>query len=204
MSDNIPFNYNGSPIRRTEKDGKTWFVAADTLKALGISAKVSTYLNRLHGSEKGDCVFNTLGGPQSLKVITESGLYGLTFMSRKTEAIRFRLWVTGTVIPSIRKTGEYVAEELKKQNEALKHDIQLYQQRDGVFGNKVRPGTISKANGRYRVLPRSGTMCAPRTRHVRIDTNTYQPELFNPETFQRMMQYPATLPSEQINHPIGA
>ena len=42
-----------------------------------------------------------------MNVVSESGLYHLTFTSRKPQAKAFRRWVTGTVLPSIRKTGGY-------------------------------------------------------------------------------------------------
>jgi hypothetical protein len=40
-------------------------------------------------------------------VLNESGLYSLILTSRKTEAKRFKRWVTHEVLPSIRKTGSY-------------------------------------------------------------------------------------------------
>ena len=45
MSDLIPLNYKGASVRQVEKDGVTWFVATDVLKALDISTKTSTYLD---------------------------------------------------------------------------------------------------------------------------------------------------------------
>ena len=38
-------------------------------------------------------------------VINEAGLYRLVMRSTKTEAKAFQKWVTGTVLPSIRKNG---------------------------------------------------------------------------------------------------
>ena len=40
-------------------------------------------------------------------IISESGLHSLILTSRKPAAKRFRKWVTGEVIPSIRQTGGY-------------------------------------------------------------------------------------------------
>jgi prophage antirepressor-like protein len=40
-------------------------------------------------------------------VIDESGMYSLILGSRKIEAKKFKKWVTGTVLPEIRKTGSY-------------------------------------------------------------------------------------------------
>lgn len=43
----------------------------------------------------------------SLMVLTESGFYGLLFRSNKEQAVAFRLWVTDTVLPAIRRDGGY-------------------------------------------------------------------------------------------------
>ena len=42
--------------------------------------------------------------------ISESGLYSLIFSSKKEEAKAFKRWVTGEVLPAIRKTGAYHAQ----------------------------------------------------------------------------------------------
>lgn len=42
-----------------------------------------------------------------MAVVNESGLYALIFRSRKPEARLFRRWVTGEVLPAIRRTGTY-------------------------------------------------------------------------------------------------
>lgn len=52
-------------------------------------------------------------------LINESGLYKLLFSSKLPKAKEFTRWITSEVIPSIRKTGEYVNEELKKKLETL-------------------------------------------------------------------------------------
>ena len=44
-----------------------------------------------------------------MTIISKSGLYSLILTSRKPEAKAFKRWVTGTVLPSIRKHGGYVA-----------------------------------------------------------------------------------------------
>ena len=42
-----------------------------------------------------------------MKVINEAAVYKLAFRSNKPEADKFVNWVTGTVLPSIRRTGSY-------------------------------------------------------------------------------------------------
>jgi anti-repressor protein len=43
--------------------------------------------------------------------INESGLYSLILRSNKPQAKQFKKWVTGEVLPTIRKTGGYVADD---------------------------------------------------------------------------------------------
>lgn len=101
------FNENNKPIRVELVDGNPWFVAKDVCDALGIE-KYRDALGRLDDDEKGCPVtVDTLGGPQKMSAVNESGLYNLIFQSRKPEAKKFRKWVTGEVLPSIRKTGRY-------------------------------------------------------------------------------------------------
>ena len=51
--------------------------------------------------------------------INESGLYTLIIRSRKPEAKKFRKWVTNEVLPSIRKTGGYIAGEENMSEDEL-------------------------------------------------------------------------------------
>jgi prophage antirepressor-like protein len=53
-------------------------------------------------------VIDSLGREQRVNIINESGLYQLILLSRKSEAKKFKKWVTSEVIPSIRKHGAYV------------------------------------------------------------------------------------------------
>lgn len=114
-------------VRTVEKDGGIWFVATDIAKALDFAD--ATHMTRiLDDDEKGLHNVETLGGVQNLSVINESGLYHAIMQSRKPEAASFRKWVTSEVLPSIRKTGGYVAPvasgksdaEIRNEEKALK------------------------------------------------------------------------------------
>jgi hypothetical protein len=88
--------------------GDPWFVAADVCSTLGVG-NVSQALSRLDGDEK-TLISNEgapAGGPPSLNLINEPGLYTLVLGSRKPEAKRFKRWVTHEVLPAIRRTGRY-------------------------------------------------------------------------------------------------
>lgn len=46
-------------------------------------------------------------------LVNESGFYKLVLKSRKPEARKFQDWVTGVVLPAIRKDGGYIVGEEK-------------------------------------------------------------------------------------------
>lgn len=100
------FTYGGQQVRTIHIDGEPWFVAADVCAVLGI-ANSRDALARLDADEKGVGITDTLGGAQQVAVVNESGLYALTWTSRKEAAATFRRWVKRDVLPSIRKTGQF-------------------------------------------------------------------------------------------------
>ena len=102
----IPFIFDTRPVRALLRDGEPWFVAADLAAVLDYS-ETAAMTRHLDDDEKGLSTVQTLGGPQEMTIISESGLYAAILKSRKPEARQFRRWVTGEVLPSIRKTGSY-------------------------------------------------------------------------------------------------
>lgn len=108
MSTIIPFDFEEHAVRVLTRDGEPWFVLADVCGVLSISNSRDAS-SRLDDDEKGVVITDTLGGPQEMNIINESGLYTLILTSRKAEAKRFRKWVTAEVLPTIRKTGSFSA-----------------------------------------------------------------------------------------------
>ena len=114
MSNIIPFSFEKFQVRVVTRDGgEPWFVAVDACAVLTIG-NVSDATGRLDDDEK--MTIDTTeghsgqrGGAQSMTIINESGLYSLILTSRKPAAKRFKKWVTAEVLPSIRKTGAYLA-----------------------------------------------------------------------------------------------
>lgn len=91
---------------------ESWFVAADVCRALEL-ANSRDAVASLDEDEKGVAIIDTPGGKQEMTTISESGLYTLIMRSRKPEAKAFKRWVTRVVLPSIRKTGMYAAEDVE-------------------------------------------------------------------------------------------
>lgn len=105
-------------LKATIKNGEPWFLAGDVCRVLGIknSSKAvsdieSKFKNAgLKGLYSSYALIKTAGGQQKATIINEQILYELIFNSRKQKAVLFRAWVTGEVLPSIRKHGFYRAE----------------------------------------------------------------------------------------------
>lgn len=97
----------GTPIRVQVINNEAWFVAKDVCQVLGIANHIDA-VSRLDEDEKsGVGITDPIGRNQTVNIVNESGLYHLIFQSRKPEARKFRRWVTGEVLPQIRKTGSY-------------------------------------------------------------------------------------------------
>lgn len=56
-------------------------------------------------------IIDSLGREQQANFVNEDGLYDTILDSRKPEAKAFRKWVTGEILPSIRKHGVYATPE---------------------------------------------------------------------------------------------
>lgn len=136
MNDLVIFeNPEFGQVRTMNKDGEPWFVAVDVCKALEISNNRMA-INRLDDDEKGVSLTDTLGGKQDMTIINESGLYSLVLGSRKPEAKKFKRWITHEVIPSIRKTGGYIAGQENLSDSELMAKALLVAQRTIEERNK--------------------------------------------------------------------
>ena len=104
------FKYENNDVRTVEMNGEPWFVLKDVCAVLGMdTSQLKKVADRLEDDEKGRTQITTPGGMQESWVINESGLYNVILRSDKPEAKPFRKWVTSEVLPSIRKTGGYIA-----------------------------------------------------------------------------------------------
>ena len=106
MTSLITFDYHQSAVRGMTIDGEPWFVAADVAAILGYERQQEMTRN-LDDDEKGVQILHSPGGDQQHLIISESGLYNAIFRSRREEARAFRRWVTGTVLPALRRTGGF-------------------------------------------------------------------------------------------------
>lgn len=110
-------------IRAVIINGFPWFVGKDVCESFG-DTNYRRSLSNVDDVDKSIALIDTPGGKQSMIIINESGLYSLLFQMQPQKARgvsqndslinerieklhRFKRWVTGEVLPSIRKTGGY-------------------------------------------------------------------------------------------------
>lgn len=98
-------------VRTIVKDGEPWFVGKDVAEILGYKETAKAIRTHICAKDKGVSVLDTPGGQQKITLINESGLYSLILGSKLPKAKTFKRWVTSEVLPTIRKTGGYVAND---------------------------------------------------------------------------------------------
>lgn len=110
MNDSIIWeNPEFGVLRVIEQDGEPWMVGKDVALALGYAKPRNAIAAHVDAEDKKDApIQGYLGGTQEMTIINESGLYSLVLSSKLPGAKRFRRWVTGEVLPSIRKDGGYI------------------------------------------------------------------------------------------------
>ncbi|MGI6759802.1 MAG: BRO family protein [Bacillus licheniformis] len=107
------FNYQDQQVRTVVKDGEPWFIAKDICDILEIGNSRQA-LARLDDDERASFEMTHPQSPTKtmmMQAVNEPGLYSLILGSRKPEAKQFKRWITHEVIPTIRKTGGYVAND---------------------------------------------------------------------------------------------
>lgn len=104
-------NQEFGKLRTLEKDNEMWFVGRDVAAALGYSNTRKALLDHVEQDDKTDGVTirDSIGRNQNPVFVNESGVYALIFGSKLESAKRFKHWVTSVILPSIRKTGGYIA-----------------------------------------------------------------------------------------------
>ncbi|MDI2113073.1 phage antirepressor [Commensalibacter nepenthis] len=110
----IPFTFENTSVRVVNRDGEAWFVGADVAKALGYANAQKAIQTHCKAAE--NCKSPVLGdlgiealSPRGLILIPERDVYRLVMRSKLPSAEQFEEKVVGEILPSIRKTGGYMA-----------------------------------------------------------------------------------------------
>ena len=92
-------------------NNEPWFVGKDVALLLGYAKPENALSTHVDDEDKTITLIQGTGSnyKSNTTIINESGMYSLVFGSRLKTAKEFKRWVTSDVLPSIRKTGGYIA-----------------------------------------------------------------------------------------------
>lgn len=105
-------------VRVTVENNQPLFCLADVCRSIGI-ANARNVKERLDLEDVRLVDTLTEGGNQKLTYVTESGMYDVIIRSDSEQAKPFRKWITSEVLPSIRKTGGYIAAKAEDTPEEI-------------------------------------------------------------------------------------
>ena len=130
------FENNKWRVRAFEANNDVYFLAMDVCQCLGLrnigqaihalDSDETTTIGCLRPYITGSDVANDFNNLRSsTRVVSESGLYHLIFISRRPEAKQFRRWVTHKVLPAIREHGYYRLDERLTRIEGKRQALHL-------------------------------------------------------------------------------
>lgn len=117
MNEVTNWTFGENEVRTVEMNGEPWWVLKDVCNVLEIKNH-KEIPDRLEPDEVGRFELPHPQNPEKaleMMCISESGLYSVILRSDKPQAKPFRKWVTGEVLPSIRKHGAYMTSDVLEQ-----------------------------------------------------------------------------------------
>lgn len=101
-------------VRILEIENEPYFVGKDVAEILGYTNTRKALIDHVEEEDKTSNETLRVNGT-NLTLINESGLYSLILKSKLPQARQFKRWVTHEVLPSIRKHGAYMTDEVLKE-----------------------------------------------------------------------------------------
>lgn len=130
------FNFEENEVRALTINGEPYFVGKDVAEILGYKDQDKAIRNHVDAEDKLTRQIGGSGQRRQMILINESGLYSLILSSKLPTAKKFKRWVVGEVLPSIRKHGAYMTNEmiekaLENPDTIIKLATQLKEERQG-------------------------------------------------------------------------
>ena len=148
-------------VRTATINNQIYFNLNDCCQILDLSNPRKT-IERLNkdGVTTSD-IIDSLGRTQQANFINEANFYKLVFQSRKPEAEKFADWVTSEVLPSIRKHGAYMTDQVAYN---ITHNKQALADLLLMAGNqlKEKEAVIKNLEAEKAVLSVANTIMKPK------------------------------------------
>lgn len=105
-------NYEFGSVRTVTVEGEPYFVGKDVAEILGYTNTQKAIRDHVDDEDKLTERIVLSGQNREMIFINESGLYSLILSSKMPNAKKFKRWVTSEVLPTIRKHGAYMTNEV--------------------------------------------------------------------------------------------
>jgi len=112
------FKFKNKEVRILAINGEPWFIGQDISESLGYSRPSVMYRaideeDKLEINPYDYDIPDILDNTYKMIIVSESGLFSAIFGSQLKTAKKFKRWVTSEVLPSLRKSGMYIPDEIK-------------------------------------------------------------------------------------------
>ena len=142
-------------VRTVLINNEPYFVGKDIAEILGYSNVRKAIADHVDEEDKTRNESLRVNGT-ALNLINESGLYSLILGSKLEGAKKFKRWVTGEVLPSIRKTGNYTTVTVHQDSPLEKarflHEIAENYAETPVYMQILDAYAVKEITGKF-VLP---------------------------------------------------
>ena len=148
-------------VRTVEIEGQPWLVGKDVADILGYVNSRDALAKHVDEDDKLTSQIATAGQMRNQTVINESGLYSLILTSKLPQAKEFKRWVTSEVLPSIRKHGAYMTDQVAYN---ITHNKQALADLLLMAGNqlKEKEAVIKHLEAEKAVLSVENTIMKPK------------------------------------------
>lgn len=148
-------------VRTVEIEGQPWLVGKDVADILGYVNSRDALAKHVDEDDKLTSQIATAGQMRNQTVINESGLYSLILSSKLPQAKEFKRWVTSEVLPSIRKHGAYMTDQVAYN---ITHNKQALADLLLMAGNqlKEKEAVIKNLEAEKAVLSVENTIMKPK------------------------------------------
>ncbi|MFI3086796.1 BRO family protein [Streptococcus sp. 2022WUSS037] len=123
-------------VQLVEINNEPWFVGKEIAEILAYKEPNKAIARHVDEDDRmKHPIIDSLGRSQETYIINESGLYSLILKSKLPQAKQFKRWVTSEVLPSIRKHGAYLTDQMAFN---ITHDKQALADLLLMAGNQLK------------------------------------------------------------------
>lgn len=133
--------FNGANVRMVMVNGEPWFVAKDLVEAIHGAWKGTQTIEHIPAKHRGVTSVVTQSGEQQMVVFSEAGMNRYLSRSDLPAAQPWQDYICEVILPSIRKTGAYMAKPMSIEELCVMQSQALLDQRKRLDALETNHGS---------------------------------------------------------------